>query len=148
MSKTIHTPSISSVDEISTNSATFVIEPLLAGYGMTLGNSIRRVLLSSISGSAVTSFRVKGASHEFTTLPGVKEDIVQIMLNIKGLRFKVYSDEPQTVILSKKGAGPATGADIKGNADVEVVNKDHVIATLDSAKDSIEIELVVELGRG
>lgn len=148
MSKTIHTPSITNIDEHGNSSATFTVEPLLAGYGMTLGNSIRRVLLSSISGAAVTSFKVKGASHEFTSLPGVKEDVVQIMLNIKGLRFKVFSDEPQTVVLSKKGAGAVTGADIAGNADVEVVNKNHVIATLDSAKDSIEIELVVETGRG
>lgn len=148
MSKTIQTPSITKVDETNDSSATFFVEPLLAGYGMTLGNSLRRVLLSSISGAAVTSFKVKGASHEFTTLPGVKEDVVQIMLNIKGLRFKVFSDEPQTITLSKKGAGPVTGKDISGNADVEVVNKDHVVATLDSAKDSIEIEMVVETGRG
>ncbi|MCA9348659.1 DNA-directed RNA polymerase subunit alpha [Candidatus Saccharibacteria bacterium] len=147
MTKTIHTPSITNIDETG-NSATFTVEPLLAGYGMTLGNSIRRVLLTSISGAAVTAFKVKGASHEFTTLPGVKEDVVQIMLNLKGLRFKVFSDEPQTITLSKKGAGPVKAADISGNADVEVVNKDHLIATLDSAKDSIEIELVVETGRG
>lgn len=123
MSKTIHTPQLAGIDEHSTTSATFVIEPLHTGYGMTLGNSLRRVLLSSIAGAAVTAFKVDGATHEFTTLNGVKEDVVDIMLNIKGLRFKVYGEEAQTLRIVKKGRGPVTGADIQTNADVEVVNK-------------------------
>src|SRR5690606_10014629 len=131
MSKNIHTPGVVNVDEHSDRSATFMIEPLHSGYGMTLGNSLRRVLLSSIAGAAITAFKVEGASHEFTTLPGVKEDVVQIILNLKGVRFRLYSDEPQTIRLSKKGSGPVTAKDISTNADVEVVNPKHQIATLD-----------------
>src|SRR5574338_135720 len=105
MSKTIHTPGLVQVDDHSASSATFVVEPLHTGYGMTLGNSLRRVLLSSIAGAAVTSFRIEGATHEFTTLPNVKEDVVEIMLNLKGIRFRVFGDEAQTLRLTKKGAG-------------------------------------------
>lgn len=148
MSKMIHTPGVVSVQEHNDHSATFSIEPLHSGYGMTLGNSLRRVLLSSIAGAAVTSFKVDGASHEFTTLPGVREDIVQIILNLKGVRFRLYSDEPQTVRLTKKGAGPVTAKDIDVNAEVEVVNGDHVIANLDGAKATISMDIVVEKGRG
>lgn len=148
MSKNIHTPGVVNVDEHSDRSATFMIEPLHSGYGMTLGNSLRRVLLSSIAGAAITAFKVEGASHEFTTLPGVKEDVVQIILNLKGVRFRLYSDEPQTIRLSKKGSGPVTAKDISTNADVEVVNPKHQIATLDGAKASLTIDIVVEKGRG
>jgi DNA-directed RNA polymerase subunit alpha len=148
MSKMIHTPGVVKVDQHGPTSATFVIEPLHTGYGMTLGNSLRRVLLSSIAGAAVTAFRVDGASHEFTTLPHVKEDVVQIMLNLKGIRFRVYGDEPQTLKITKKGAGALTAKDIVTNADVEVVNPDHFIATLDGAKAQLTIEIVVETGRG
>lgn len=148
MSKNIYTPGVVSVQDHSSTSATFAVEPLHTGYGMTLGNSLRRVLLSSIAGAAVTSFRVEGATHEFTSVPGVKEDIVDIMLALKGIRFKVFSSEPQTLSISKKGKGPVTAGDIKTNADVEVVNKDHVIATIDDAKATLEMELVVETGRG
>lgn len=148
MANTIHTPSIVKVDDHSDTSSTFTIEPLYSGYGNTLGNSLRRVLLSSISGAAVTSFRVEGASHEFTSLPGVKEDIVDIMLNLKGLRFRVFSDESQTLTLNKVGSGPVTGKDIKTNADVEVVNPKHVVAHLDGDKAKITIDLVIEIGRG
>ena len=93
---------LSGVTDHSTTSATFVIEPLHSGYGMTLGNSLRRVLLSSIAGAAITSFRIEGVSHEFTTTEGVKEDVVEIMQNLKGIRFRVFSDEPQTVRITKK----------------------------------------------
>jgi DNA-directed RNA polymerase subunit alpha len=148
MSKNIYTPGIVRVEDISPNSSVFSIEPLHTGYGMTLGNSLRRVLLSSIAGASVTSFRIDGASHEFTTLPGVKEDVVDIMMAIKGLRFKVYSTEPQTLRISKKGKGNVTGKDIQVNADVEVVNPDHKIATIDGSKNSFEGELIVETGRG
>lgn len=148
MSKNIHTPGIVNVDDNSDNSATFTIEPLHTGYGMTLGNSLRRVLLSSIAGAAVTSFKIEGATHEFTTVPGVKEDIVDIMLNLKGARFKVFSEEPQTLRIVKKGKGKVTVKDIQTNADVELVNPDHVIATVDDAKTNFVMDLTVEVGRG
>src|ERR1700734_257221 len=101
MSNMIHTPGLVSVDDHSANSATFTIEPLHSGYGMTLGNSLRRVLLSSIAGASVTSFKIEGVTHEFTTVPGVKEDVVDIMLNLKGIRFRVFGDEPQTLRITK-----------------------------------------------
>jgi DNA-directed RNA polymerase subunit alpha len=148
MSKMIQNPSVVSVNDHSTNSATFTIEPLHTGYGMTLGNSLRRVLLSSISGAAITSFKIEGVTHEFTTVPGVKEDVVDIMLNLKGIRFKVYSQEPQDLRIVKKGKGPVTAKDIETNADVEVVNPDHHIATIDDGSKSVVIDLVVETGRG
>ena len=148
MSKTIHTPGIVKVDDHAQNSATFTVEPLHTGYGMTLGNSLRRVLLASIAGAAVTGFQVEGASHEFTTLPGVKEDIVDIMLNLKGIRFRVFSSEPQVLRVVKKGKGPVTAKDIQVNADVEVVNPEHVIATIDDAKSTFTMDLTVETGRG
>ncbi len=148
MSKTIHTPILSNVTDHTSTSATFVVEPLHTGYGMTLGNSLRRVLLSSIAGAAITAFRIEGVTHEFTTAEGVKEDVVDIMQNLKGIRFRVFSDEPQTLRLSKKGKGAVTAKDIKVNADVEVVNPEHVICTLDSDKSAINIDIVVEKGRG
>ncbi len=148
MSKLIHTPSLANVTDHNPVSATFTIEPLHPGYGMTLGNSLRRVLLSSIAGAAVTAFRVDGASHEFTTVKGVKEDVVAIMMNLKTLRFKVFSDEPQTVTLNKKGKGVVKAKDLQLTSEVEVVNKDAIICTLDDDKASIGMELVVETGRG
>jgi DNA-directed RNA polymerase subunit alpha len=148
MSKMIQTPSLVAVDDHSATSSTFVIEPLQSGYGMTLGNSLRRVLLSSIAGAGITSFKIEGATHEFTTVPGVKEDIVAIMLNLKGLRFRVYGDEPQTLRITKKGKGAVTGKDIQGNADVEVVNTDQLIATVDDDKATFVMDIVVETGRG
>lgn len=148
MSNTIHTPGLVKVDEHSATSASFVIEPLHSGYGMTLGNSLRRVLLSSISGAAVTAFKIEGTTHEFTSVPGVKEDVVDIMLNLKGVRFRVYGGENQTLRITKTGKGPVTAKDIQTNADVEVVNPDHVIATIDEAKAKLVIDLAVEVGRG
>lgn len=148
MSKMIHTPGIVTVDDHNATSSTFVIEPLHSGYGMTLGNSLRRVLLSSIAGAAVTSFKIEGATHEFTTVPGVKEDVVDIMLNLKGIRFRVYGDDTQNLRIVKKGKGAVTAKDIQVNADVEVVNPEHVIATLDDDKSDFVMDLVVETGRG
>lgn len=148
MSKVIHNPALASVTAEGDNSATFVVEPLHAGYGNTLGNSLRRVLLSSIRGGAVVAFRVEGVSHEFTTIPGVQEDAVDIMLNLKGVSFRVESDEPVEVRLEKKGAGVVTAGDIITTADVDVLNPDHVICTIDDNKGSIAIDLVVEAGRG
>ena len=148
MSKVIHTPSLVSVDDHDATSATFVVEPLHIGYGMTLGNSLRRVLLSSIAGAAVTSFKVEGVTHEFTTVPGVKEDVVDIMINLKGIRFRVYGDEPQVLRIVKSGSGLVKAKDIQVNADVEIVNPEHVIATVDDAKAKFVMDLVVETGRG
>ncbi|HEX6462742.1 MAG TPA: DNA-directed RNA polymerase subunit alpha [Candidatus Saccharimonadales bacterium] len=148
MSKTIHNPTLASVDEHSATSATFVVEPLHTGYGMTLGNSLRRVLLSSIQGAAITAFKIEGVTHEFTTVKGVKEDVVDIMLNLKLVHLRMHSDEPQTLRLEKKGAGPVTAGDITTNADVEVVNADAIICTIDDPKGSIVMDLVVDSGRG
>lgn len=148
MTKVIHNPALASVDEHSSTSASFVIEPLQAGYGNTLGNSLRRVLLSSIKGGAITSFRIEGASHEFTTIKGVKEDVVDIMLNLKNVKLKVSTDEPVELRLEKKGAGSVTAGDIKTTADVEVINPNQIIATIDDPKQSILMDLVVESGRG
>lgn len=147
-SSLIYTPGIVAVDEHSDTSATFSVEPLHSGYGMTLGNSMRRVLLSSIAGAAVTSFKIEGLTHEFTAVPGAREDAVEIMMNLKGVRFKVYGDEPQTLHISKKGKGVVTAKDIELNADVEVVNPKHEIAHLEDAKASLVMDLVVEVGRG
>lgn len=148
MSNTIHTPGVVSVDDHSATSSTFSVEPLHSGYGMTLGNSLRRVLLSSISGAAVTAFKIEGVTHEFTTVPGVKEDVVDIMLRLKGVRFRVYGDDVQNLRITKKGKGAVTAKDIQTNADVEVVNPDHVIATIDDDKATLVIDLTVEVGRG
>lgn len=148
MSNMIHTPGIVAVDEHSADSHTFSIEPLHSGYGMTLGNSLRRVLLSSISGAAVTAFKIEGLTHEFTAIPGVKEDAVDVMLNLKGVHFRVYGDEPQTLRIVKKGRGTVTAKDIQLNADVEVVNPEHLIATIDDDKANFVMDLTVEIGRG
>jgi len=148
MSKVIHNPLLAAVNENSATSAEFVIEPLHMGYGNTLGNSLRRVLLSSIKGAAIVAFRVEGATHEFTTLPGVKEDVVDIMLNLKNVRLKVHTDEPIELRLEKKGAGPVVAGDIKTTADVEIVNPEQIICTIDDSKKSVLFDLVVESGRG
>ncbi len=148
MSKVIHNPALAAIEETGANSASFVIEPLQAGYGNTLGNSLRRVLLSSVKGGAIVAFRVEGASHEFTTVPGIKEDVVDIMLNLKNVRVKVSTDETVELRIEKKGAGEITAADIKTTADVEVINPGQIIATIDDPKKTVVIDLVVESGRG
>lgn len=148
MSKAISNPALAGVDEHSAVSATFDVEPLHSGYGNTLGNSLRRVLLSSIRGAAIVAFKVEGATHEFTTVQGIKEDVVDIMLNLKNVKVKVHSDEPVELRLEKKGAGPVTAADIKLTADVEIANPDQLIATIDDPKKTLVIDLVVEAGRG
>lgn len=148
MTKVIHNPALSSIEEHTATNATFVIEPLHAGYGNTLGNSLRRVLLSSIRGGAIVAFRIEGASHEFTTVKGIKEDVVDIMLNLKSVRLIVSTDEPVEVRIEKKGSGVITAGDIKTTADVEVVNPQQVIATIDDPRASLVMDLVVESGRG
>jgi len=148
VSKVIHNPTLAHVEDHSTTSATFTVEPLHTGYGMTLGNSLRRVLLSSIAGAAAVAFRVEGATHEFTTVPGIKEDVVDIMINLKNVRFRMHTEEPIELRLEKKGAGVITAADIKTTADVDVVNPDAVIATIDDPNGSVLMDIVVEAGRG
>lgn len=125
----------------------FVIEPLEHGFGVTLGNALRRILLSSIPGAAVTSVKIDGVLHEFSTVPGVKEDVAEIILNIKQLALKCDHDEAQTIIINATEEGEVTGADILTTEAVEVINKDLHIATMD--KDSrLYIEMVVETGNG
>lgn len=148
MSKVIHNPALASVNQVSDNAAEFVIEPIQAGYGNTLGNSLRRVLLSSIRGGAIVSFKIEGATHEFTTIEGVKEDVVDIMLNLKNVRLLVHTDEQIELTLEKSGAGVITAGDIKTTADVEVVNPEQVIATIDDPKKTVVVDLVAEAGRG
>ena len=125
----------------------FVMEPLEPGFGYTLGNSVRRTLLSSIPGAAVTSIRIEGVLHEFTTVPGVKEDVTELILNIKQLVVSSEHDEPVVMYLRKQGPGAVTAADIAPPAGVEVHNPDLHIATL-NGKGKLEVELVVERGRG
>lgn len=126
----------------------FVAEPFVRGFGQTIGNGLRRVLLSSIEGTAVTRAKIDGAVHEFTALPGIYEDVADIVLNIKCLRVKMAGDGPETLTLSHSGAGPVTAADIECPADVEIVNKDQVLCTLTDAKANFSCELEVEKGRG
>lgn len=143
----IQLPEIKTTQEEG-NRATFAIEPLYSGYGMTLGNSLRRVILSSLGGAAVTAVKIDKVAHEFSAIKGMKEDVVEIILNLKKLRFRVFSDEPQFLILSKSGKGPVTAGDIKTTADVEVVNPGELIATLDDDKTKLGMEIKVEKGRG
>jgi DNA-directed RNA polymerase subunit alpha len=130
------------------NKATFVVEPLHSGYGMTLGNSLRRVILSSLGGAAVTAVKIDTVAHEFSTIEGVKEDVVEIILNLKKLRFRVFSNEPQFLVLTAGKKGEVTAAQIKGSADVEIVNPEQIIATLDTDKTKLGMEIKVEKGRG
>lgn len=126
----------------------FVIEPLERGYGTTLGNSLRRILVSSLPGTAVTSIKIDGVLHEFTTIPGVVEDMTEIILNIKGLRLKLLSEEPtKTLYIDYEGEGEITAADIKGDSDVEILNPDLHIATM-SGPNRFFMELNVSNGRG
>jgi DNA-directed RNA polymerase subunit alpha len=148
MSKAIHNPQLAQVDDHSATSATFVIEPLHTGYGMTLGNSLRRVLLSSIAGSSIVAFKVEGATHEFTTLPGIKEDVVDIMLNLKNVRVRYHGDDAAELRLEKKGSGVVTAADISSNGEIEVINPDAVICNIDDPKGQLVMDMVVESGRG
>ena len=125
----------------------FVIEPLERGYGITLGNSLRRVLLSSLPGTAVTMLKIAGVEHEFSTIPGVKEDVTEIVLNVKGIIAKLNCDEPKTVIIEAKGEGEVKAGDIQESADVEILNPDLHIATL-GPDASLSMELTFAHGRG
>lgn len=133
---------------ISNNNSVFEIESLYPGYGVTLGNAIRRVLLSSLSGAAVTEVKIKDAPHEFATLKGVKEDVLHILMNIKQLRFKIFTEDPQTATLVVKGEKEVTGKDFELPADLKLANPDLHIATLTDKSAQLEIEIKVEKGMG
>lgn len=129
----------------------FVIEPLERGYGITLGNALRRIMLSSLPGAAVSSVKIEGALHEFTTLPGVKEDITEIIMNVKSLAIKDNGDirEDKTAYIEFEGEGVITGADIQASSEIEIVNPDQVIATLSGGPDSkFYMELTISHGHG
>ncbi|MDO8424621.1 MAG: DNA-directed RNA polymerase subunit alpha [bacterium] len=130
------------------NRATFEIEALYPGYGVTVGNALRRVLLSSLGGAAVTQVKIKNAPHEFSTLPGVMEDVITILLNLKQLRFKVFADVPQKATLKIKGEKEVKGGDFEIPAQLELVNPDCHLATLTSKTAELEMEILVEKGIG
>jgi DNA-directed RNA polymerase subunit alpha len=140
-----HKPKFTSIDE---KSGKFEIEGCYLGYGMTLGNALRRVLLSSLSGSAITAVKIKGVTHEFSTIPNVLEDVIQIILNIKQLRFKSYKDEPIKVSLKAKGEKIVTAGMIECPSDVEIINKEAHIATITNPKGELEIEFEISNGIG
>ncbi len=142
-------PTNISWQETGPSEAEFQVGPCWKGYGTTLGNALRRVLLSSLEGAAVTAVKIKGVDHEFSTIDGVLEDVVQIILNLKALRLKVHTDEPVKLQLKVKGkVGPVTAADIAKNADVEIIDKDFVIANLTDKKAELDMEMTVEKGLG
>ena len=154
--KAIHEANLAEVNELSSTSAEFVIRPLYYGYGNTLGNSLRRVLLSSIKGAAITAFSIEGSTHEFAAIPGIQEDVVDIMLNLKNIRLKCHTDAPVELNLEIKGSDQSTkdgvprvvAGDIKLPADVEISNPNQVICHIDDPKFVLKMRLVVETGRG
>lgn len=154
--KTIHEATLAEVNKIGENSAEFIIKPLYYGYGNTLGNSLRRVLLSSVKGAAIIAFSVEGSTHEYTTIPGVREDIIDIMLNLKNIRFKCHTDAPVELTLEikgdkqseKNGDKRVIAGDIKLPAEVEIANKNQVICHIDDPKFVLKMRFIVETGRG
>jgi DNA-directed RNA polymerase subunit alpha len=142
-------PSLISVDRstLTNTYGKFVAEPFERGFGVTVGNSLRRILLSSLEGSAVTQIKLHGAQHEFSTLPGVMEDVTDIVLNVKSLVVKNYSDQTRVVRIEKSTKGPITGADVRTDDQIDVINKEHVIANL-TEDVTFLLEMVVENGRG
>jgi DNA-directed RNA polymerase subunit alpha len=143
----LENPQIEPVEEAGTY-AKYEAGPLQAGYGVTLGNALRRVMLSSLDGAAVTSIQIRDVYQEFSTIPGVKEDVTQIVLNVKKLRLKSFATHPVQLRLIKSGAGAVTAADIAESADVEIVNPDLVLMTIDTDDVTIEMDLTVERGVG
>lgn len=130
------------------NLAIFQIEALYPGYGVTIGNSLRRILLSSLPGAAITQVKIKNVSHEFSTIPGVLEDVISILLNLKQLRFKMHTQEPQKALLSVKGEKKVKGSDFKVPSQLELINKDTYIANLTGKNSELEMEVLVENGLG
>ena len=133
--------------EVSDTYGQFVVEPLERGFGATLGNSLRRVLLSSLYGASFTAIKIEGVSHPFATIPGVVENVLQIMLNLKEVVIRSHSEQPKTVTLKAKGKGEVLAGDIEHDAEIEIVNPGQVIATLDSSG-KLEMEMIVERGKG
>jgi DNA-directed RNA polymerase subunit alpha len=127
--------------------ATIVAQPLERGFGLTLGNSLRRILMSSLQGAAVTAIQIDGVVHEFSSIPGVREDVTVIVLNIKQLSLRSHADGPKRLTLHKQGPGVVTAGDIQETADIEILDKDHVICTLDEGAD-LRMELTVNTGKG
>ncbi len=154
--KNIHEANLAEVREISETEAEFVIRPLYYGYGNTLGNSLRRVLLSSVKGAAITAFSIEGTTHEYTAIPGIREDVVDIMLNLKNIRFKMHTDAPVELALEikgdkqseKDGEKRVVAGDIKLPAEVEIANPNQVICHIDDPKYTLKMHFVVESGRG
>lgn len=154
--KNIHEANLAEVRELSDTSAEFVIKPLYYGYGNTLGNSLRRVLLSSVKGAAITAFSIEGTTHEFTAVPGIREDVVDIMLNLKNIRFKMHTDNPVELTLNIKGSEQSekdgdkrvVAGDIKLPAEVEIANPNQTICHIDDPKYELKMHFVVESGRG
>jgi DNA-directed RNA polymerase subunit alpha len=143
----IQRPTVEAVDEEQENRQRFTVGPLDPGFGHTLGNALRRTLLSSIPGAAVTQVRFDEALHEFTTLPGVKEDVTDVILNLKDLLVRVHTDEPVVLRIDKRGPGDASAADLQATADVDILNPDLHLASL-NAKGRLAIDVTVERGRG
>ncbi len=154
--KNIHEANLAEVKELSKTSAEFVIRPLYYGYGNTLGNSLRRVLLSSVKGAAITAFSIEGSSHEYAAIPGIREDVVDIMLNLKNIRFKMHTDAPVELDLEIKGDKQSekdgdkrvVAGDIKLPSEVEIANPNQVICHIDDPKFVLKMHFVVESGRG
>lgn len=144
----IQLPKKVKIIEENESEGVYEIENLFPGYGYTLGHSLRRVILSSMPGASITKVKIDGVSHEFSTIDGVKEDVINIILNLKQIRFKMYTDEPQTFSVSIKGPTVVTAGNLKTPSQLEVMNKDIVIATLTSKDASINMELTIEKGLG
>lgn len=145
---TISLPQKPKYVEIDKDSGKFEILGCYPGYGTTLGNAMRRILLSSLEGSAITSVKIKGVSHEFDTIPGVMEDVIQIIMNLKKVRFKMHSDEPVKISLKSKGEGKVTAKDIKCSSNIEVVNIEQEIVTITDKKTELEMDMEVKKGLG
>ena len=141
-------PNHSRVQDLGENKYSLTLEPLYPGYGVTIGNAMRRVLLSSLPGAAVTAVKIKFVDHEFSTIPNVKEDVIQIILNLKLLRVKSFSSETVRLNLKVKGEKVVKAGDIKETDQVQILNKDLHIATLDNKNSELDMELIVEQGRG
>lgn len=146
--KSIVLPSKPKIVSEDGNKGVYEIDGFYPGYGFTIGNSLRRIILSSLPGAAITSIKINGVDHEFSSIKGVREDVILIMLNMKKLRVKMLSDEPQTLTLKKKGVGTVTAADIEAPGQVEIVNPDLEIATLTEKDTELSIEMSVEKGLG
>ena len=154
--KVIHEAKLEEVNDLGENSAEFIVRPLYYGYGNTLGNSLRRVLLSSIKGTAITAFSIEGSTHEFTAIPGIREDVVDIMLNLKNIRVKSHSDAPVELYLEIKGSEQSekdgdkrvVAGDIKLPAEVEIANPNQTICHIDDPKYVLKMHFIVDTGRG